>query len=52
MREVAVIGQTSAKWGEALLAVVVRKDETLTEHEVLNYCTGKLARLSPMSLLE
>jgi O-succinylbenzoate-CoA ligase len=42
--EVAVIGQPSAKWGESAFAVVVRKDATLTEREVLDWCQGKLAR--------
>jgi O-succinylbenzoate-CoA ligase len=42
--EVAVIGQPSAKWGESAFAVVVRKDASLTEREVLDWCQGKLAR--------
>jgi O-succinylbenzoate-CoA ligase len=42
--DVAVIGQPSAKWGEAGLAVVVRADESLTEADVLAHCQGKLAR--------
>jgi O-succinylbenzoate-CoA ligase len=42
--EVAVIGQPSAKWGESAFAVVVRKDASLTEREVLEWCQGKLAR--------
>jgi O-succinylbenzoate-CoA ligase len=42
--EVAVIGQPSAKWGESAFAVVVRKDPSLTEREVLDWCQGKLAR--------
>jgi O-succinylbenzoate-CoA ligase len=44
VREVAVIGQPSATWGEVPLAVVVKKDESLTEPEVLRHCEGKLAR--------
>ncbi|HKC52154.1 MAG TPA: long-chain-fatty-acid--CoA ligase [Myxococcota bacterium] len=42
--EVAVIGQPSAKWGESAFAVVVRKDASLSEREVLDWCQGKLAR--------
>ncbi|HTO53252.1 MAG TPA: long-chain-fatty-acid--CoA ligase [Myxococcota bacterium] len=42
--EVAVIGQPSAKWGESAFAVVVKKDPSLTEKEILDWCTGKLAR--------
>lgn len=42
--EVAVIGQPSEKWGESPYAIVVRKNESLTEQEVLDHCDGKLAR--------
>ena len=42
--EAAVIGQTSAKWGESPLAIVVKNDADLSEADVLNYCQGKLAR--------
>ncbi len=42
--EVAVIGQPSEAWGESPFAAVVRKDETLTEAAVLQFCEGKLAR--------
>jgi len=44
VREVAVIGQPSAKWGESAFAVVVKKDASLTEREVIEWCNGKLAR--------
>jgi O-succinylbenzoate-CoA ligase len=44
VREVAVIGQASTKWGESPLAVVVRKDDSLREQDVLEHCRGKLAR--------
>ncbi|MEM9623458.1 MAG: long-chain-fatty-acid--CoA ligase [Pseudomonadota bacterium] len=41
--EAAVIGQTSAKWGESPLAIVVKTDPALTETDVLRFCEGKLA---------
>ncbi len=43
VREVAVIGQASAKWGESPLAVVVKQDAALTEAEVVEWTRGKLA---------
>ncbi len=44
VRDVAVIGQASAKWGESPLAIVVKGDAALTEADVLAHCRGKLAR--------
>ncbi len=42
--DVAVIGQPSPRWGESPLAVVVRKDESMTEADVLAFSEGRLAR--------
>jgi len=43
--EVAVIAQPDPRWGEVGLAVVVpRVPGSLTSEDILNYCTGKLAR--------
>ncbi len=41
--EAAVIGQPSAKWGESPFAIIVRKDEALTERDVIEFCRGRLA---------
>jgi acyl-CoA synthetase (AMP-forming)/AMP-acid ligase II len=41
--DVAVIGQPSEIWGESTFAVVVRKDDSTTEAEIMKYCDGKMA---------
>jgi long-chain acyl-CoA synthetase len=38
VKEVAVIGVPSEKTGEAIKAFVVKKDQSLTAEELLNYC--------------
>ena len=44
MADVAVIGRDSERWGESPFAVVVAKNEGLTEADILKHCDGKLAR--------
>jgi acyl-CoA synthetase (AMP-forming)/AMP-acid ligase II len=41
--EAAVIGLPSEKWGESPLAIVVRRDESLTVKDLMEHCRGKLA---------
>ena len=40
IREAAVIGQESERWGESPLAIVVRSDDALTAGDVLEFCQG------------
>lgn len=45
IRECAVIGMPSDKWGESAAAIVVMNEgETATPEDIIRYCDGKLAR--------
>ena len=44
VREVAVIGQSSDRWGEVPVAVVVARDAALRAEDVFAHCAGRLAR--------
>ncbi|NCF76671.1 MAG: AMP-binding protein, partial [Proteobacteria bacterium] len=52
IREAAVIGQESERWGESPLAIVVRSDDALTSGDVLEFCQGKLARFKQPQVVE
>ncbi len=42
--EVAVIGVPDMEWGEIVKAfIVLKKDENITEDEIIKYCKGKIA---------
>ena len=43
VEEAAVIGVPDLQWGEVVRAVVVRRDPTLTEGEVIEHCMPRLA---------
>ncbi len=44
IRDAVVVGRADARWGEVPVAVVVRKDASLTESDVLALFEGRLAR--------
>jgi acyl-CoA synthetase (AMP-forming)/AMP-acid ligase II len=51
--EVAVIGVPDEEWGEMVKAfVVLKKEENLTEDEIIKYCKGKIANYKiPKSII-
>jgi acyl-CoA synthetase (AMP-forming)/AMP-acid ligase II len=52
VRDAAVIGQPSERWGESAAAIVVRESDELTERDVLEHCQGKLARFKQPRCVE
>ena len=44
VKEVAVIGQESAKWGEIPLAIVVKSDNGLERDDIIEHCMGRMAK--------
>ena len=44
VRDVAVIGRSDEKWGDAVHAVIVLRDgESATERELIEWCSSRLA---------
>lgn len=52
IREAAVIGQESARWGESPLAIVVLADDNLAKADILEFCQGRLARFKQPQSVE
>lgn len=51
--DVAVIGVADDKWGEAVKAVVILKeDEAVTEKEIIDWCRGKMAGYKKPKLVD
>ena len=41
--EVAVIGLPDERWGEQVTAVIVAKSDGIEDHEIIEFCRGKIA---------
>jgi acyl-CoA synthetase (AMP-forming)/AMP-acid ligase II len=53
IKEAAVIGLPSEKWGESVAAIVVLKDgESSSIEDILDFCQGKLARFKQPKTVE
>ena len=53
IKDVAVIGQPSAKWGESAAAIVVSEEgEKITSGEIVEYCRDKIAGYKIPRILE
>ncbi|MCH8332313.1 o-succinylbenzoate--CoA ligase [Candidatus Sumerlaeota bacterium] len=52
VREVAVIGQPSPKWGESPAGIIVKADPSLTPEDVWKHCEDKIARFKIPKVIE
>ena len=53
IKDVAVVGQTSTKWGESAVAIVVLEEgEEITSKEIVEYCREKIAGYKVPRILE
>jgi len=52
VQDVAVIGQENQQWGEVVVAVIVRADDSVTAADLMKHCDGKLARYKMPKIVE
>ncbi|MDH5352861.1 MAG: AMP-binding protein, partial [Gammaproteobacteria bacterium] len=50
--EVGVIGEPDERSGEAVKAVIVRKDQSMTKEDIINYCREKLTSYKVPKIVE